>query len=191
VKANQKFPLHLNMMIQKLIPRVLLVACVIASAWIVTFAQTEEQYGIAYSHYEKEKDRTTIEVQRLDVGNPDQPHLYLNASVTFPGTRLSETPQFVIFIVQIGSADRYKYSDTVQMKVRIDGKPADDITVANLDKRMADKWFLETLGTRMKYEVFKSLAHAKSVELEVEGLTIPVSADKLAKFADLEKMIGY
>ncbi len=175
----------------KPIPRLLLITCVVAFASIVAFAQTDQQYGIAYSHYEKDKDRTTIEVQRLDVGNPDQPHLYLNASISFPGTRLSEAPDFVIFIVQIGSADRYKYPDILQMKLRVDGKPAPDITIANLDKRMADKWFLETLGTRMKYDVFKAIAHAKTVELEVDGLTIPVSPEKLAKFADLEKMIGY
>lgn len=168
------------------------IVCFIAIAAAAINAQDDDDgtSGVAYSKYDKAKNQTTFEVQRLQINDPGGPEIILNASYTFDGTKLSSKPDDVIFIVQIGSSDRFKHPDMIQMKLKIDGKAAPDVMMLNLDKRMAGKVFLETIGTRMKYSIFKAMAGAKTVEMKLDNTSFTVDSAILAKFADLDKMLN-
>jgi len=150
---------------------------------------TTKKFGVAYSRYDKTKNQTTIEAQRLEAGGTSDQFFILNASVTFPGEKLVQRPNDVIFVIQIGSPS-YRYPDTMNVKLRVDGAILSDLKMATLDRRLADKVFLETIGARIPYETFKAIALAKEVELTVEKTNIRVGATQLAVLADMHKMIN-
>lgn len=175
----------------KKIINLLTIACVIACTAMAINAQTnpEPNPGLGWVFPDKAKNQTFFQVQERGISNPG-PKIILNASQTVPETGIAATPEDIMFTIQIASPDRYKYPDSIAMKVKIDGKAIPDIKISPLDKRIEGKNYLETLGTRMNYDVFRAIANAKSVEFKVDGMVITVGADKLAKFADLVKTIG-
>jgi len=144
---------------------------------------------VASSTYDKSKNETTIEAKRLEVGGTSDQFFILNASVTFSGEKLLKRPDEVIFIIQIGSPS-YRYPDKVNVKLRVDGVTRSDLTMLTLDRRPADKQFLETIGARIPYETFKAIALAKEVELTVDKTNMRVGATHLAVLADMNKMIN-
>jgi hypothetical protein len=167
----------------------MLIGCIVGLAASLNAQNEDIKYGVAYSLYDKAKNETTFEVRQLDLSDPNGQLIYVNASHTFPGRQFTTRPDDVIFIIQIGSAS-YRYPDQISVKLKLDGKSIPDILMLNLDKRMADKYFLETMGTRMKYDVFKAISQARSAELQVDKTTITLTSSHLAKLADLDKMMN-
>lgn len=156
---------------------------------VASVAQDDRKLGVAYSRYDKTKNETTIEVQRLDVGKTSDQLFILNAAVVFPGEKLVRRPDEVIFIIQIGSVS-YRYPDEILVKLRVDGESRPDLKMRTLDRRTSDKLFIETIGARIPYEMFKTIATARDVELTVDKTKILVGASHLAILGDMNKMIN-
>lgn len=137
--------------------------------------------------YNDAKGETTIELRRIRLSSDNAKDSYLSVSVSFKGKELVSRPDDVIFIVSVISEGSYKYPDSMSMKMAGDGKNLPDILMLNLDKRPLEKDFLESIRTRMKYDVFKQLSNFKSVKLQLDKTTFQVNETQLAllgKYAD-------
>ena len=156
---------------------------------IASLAQDDRKTGVAYSRYDKSKNETTIEAQRLEVGKTSDQQFVLNAAVVVPGEKLVRRPDDVMLIIQIVSPS-YRYPDVMDVKLRVDGNKMSPIKMVTLDRRASDKLFVETIGTRIPYSSFKSLAMAKEVEFAVDKTTITVGPAHLTILADLDKMLN-
>lgn len=141
------------------------------------------------STYDQEKNETHTGLRLNGIGNSDGKKIALDVSVSFAGRELTKRPEDVIFIVAIASSGGYTYPDIIKMKVKVDDKNLSDVLMLNLDKRPMDELFLETIGTRMRFEVFKKLAQAKLVTLLIDKTTITIESADLAKFGELLKLI--
>jgi hypothetical protein len=144
----------------------------------------------ATSSYNKAKNETTYEIKLLQIPAAAQ-QVALSVSFTFAGEKFRKQPDDVIFILSVvspGAARRY--SDMIAMKVTADGKKLPEVLMLNLDKRaLGESNYLETIGTRMKYDVFKKLSEAKSAALQLENTKLELSEAHLKKLAELEAMM--
>src|SRR5215216_4271900 len=124
------------------------------------------------SEYDKAKDETTVEFTKLKLAQATSRQVFLSVSATYAGRKPKRQPEDVTFIVSVVSAQGYKYPDMMGMQSVADGKKLPAVLMLNLDKRRLGEDYLETIGTRMKYEILKRLAQAKTVELRLHDLTI-------------------
>ena len=142
------------------------------------------------TEYDRSKNQTKIEIELLEFANTAPGTAFVSISTTFPGEKLKKQPEDVVFILSLLSTGGYKYSDIIQMKVTADGvKVSDAVVMLNLDKRRADQDYLETIATRMKYDVFKQITQAKSVELQLENTKLQLNAAQLKKLSEFEALV--
>ena len=151
---------------------------------------TDDGAGKVTTSYDEAKNETEIELKRLFISQTDDRIILLNVSSSFSGKKLKKRPKDVIFIIQTVSVGAYQYPDTMALKIKADGKNLSDILMLNLDKRSLDERFLETIGTRMKYKVFKRLAGAETVELKLHNTDIKLDKTHLAKLNEFEKALS-
>jgi len=83
----------------------------------------------------------------------------------------------------------YRFPDINQLTITCDGKRLAPILLLNLDKRPAEPLFLETLGTRMNYDVFMKVAKARSVQMEFADTSFTLSDSHLALLGELADLI--
>ena len=141
------------------------------------------------STFDKNKNETKLEFGLLEIGGVSPQRLLLSASTTFPGEKIRSQPKDIIFIISVVSPGGYKYPDIMKLKVKADGKDLPETVILNLDKRQLDEsQFAETIGTRMKYEVFQKISQAKTVEMQFENTKFQLTSDHLRRFADLVKL---
>ena len=141
------------------------------------------------SKYDKAKGETTVEFNKLEISHSAAQQVFLSVSATYPGQKPNQQPEDIIFILSIASAQGYKYPDMMAMQVAADGKKLREVLMLNLDKRRMEEDYLETIGTRMKYESFKRLAQAKTVELRLHGLTLQLNEAQITKLRELEALL--
>lgn len=143
------------------------------------------------SNYDKAKDETTIEFTQLRITSSDEQQVLLSVSAVYPGHKLKkpEDVKDIIFILSVISTRAYRYPDIMAMQVTADGKKLPELLMLNLDKRRMDEDYLETIGTRMKYEIFKRLTQAKTVELRLHTLTLKLDESQITKLRELEALL--
>jgi hypothetical protein len=139
--------------------------------------------------YDKEKNETTVELQQLDIAGSQTQKVLLSVSASYAGQKPKQPPEDIIFIVSVISAQGYKYPDMMALQVTADGKKLPEVLMLNLDKRRLDEDYLETIGTRMKYEIFKRLTQAQAVELRLPNLTLQLNETQIAKLRELEGLL--
>src|SRR5262245_21479935 len=123
------------------------------------------------STYDQTKDETTVEFRTLMLQETETPKVVLNISASYPG-RKAKAPEDLIFVIQVLSTAGYRYPDTMTMRVSAEGRKLSDVLMINLDKRRADESYLESIGTRMQYDLFKQLLKLTSVQLELKDLKL-------------------
>jgi hypothetical protein len=139
--------------------------------------------------FDKAKNETTIEFSMMEVPKTEPQRILLSASISYNGNKLTKQPDDVVFVLSIASPGSYKYPDIMKLKIKADGKDLPEIVILNLDKRKLNETeFLETIGTRMKYNLFKTIAQAKNVEMQFENTKFQLTPGHLKRFADLFRL---
>jgi hypothetical protein len=141
------------------------------------------------SNFDKSKNETTLGFKMMGIANTQPQRILLSASTSFAGEKLKNQPEDIIFILSIASPGSYKYPDIMKLKIKADGKDLPEVLILNLDKRkLGETEFLETIGTRMKYDVFKKISQAKTVEMQLENTKFQLTAGNIKRFADLVRL---
>jgi hypothetical protein len=151
-------------------------------------AQDEPESGKVTSKYDKSKDETTVEVRLLQLRGNETQKVVLSVSASYKGQKPKE-PEDIIVIISVFSSGSYRYPDMMAMQVLIDGKKVSDVLMLNLDKRKSDDDYLETLGTRMKYNLFKRLLKAPSAELQLQNLRLPLDETQMGKLREVDALL--
>jgi len=151
-------------------------------------AQDPPESGKVASKYDKSKDETTVEVRQLSLTGNETQKVVLSVSASYKGQKPKE-PEDIIVIISVLSSGGYRYPDMMAMQVLIDGKKASDVLMLNLDKRKAEDEYLETIGTRMKYDLFKRLLKASSAELQLQNLRLPLDETLLVKLREVDALL--
>lgn len=143
------------------------------------------------SSFDEAKNETTVEFQMLSVANTATEKVVLSVASGYKGRQKPGKPsEEVLFILSIASTKSGRFPDMLAMDVTADGKKLSQVLMLDLDKRRLtgeDEYdYLDTLGTRMKYDVFKKLMNAKSVTLGLPGLTLQLGETHAAKMRELD-----
>ncbi len=136
--------------------------------------------------FDEAKNRTSVEFKQLEIAHSGPEQAFLSVAVVYSGRKLTSPPEVVFFIISVISEGGYKYPDTLQMKVSVDSANLPDVLMANLDKRSAEPGYLETIGTRMSFEVYRRLARAKSIKLQLHDLNLTLGETHIMKLRELE-----
>ena len=158
------------------------------SAALQSDAQDQSEITKVDSRYDKGKDETTVEFSQLALRGNETQRIFLSVSASYKGQKPKE-PDDVIVIVSVLSSGSYRYPDVMAMQVLVDGKKLSDVLMINLDKRKADDDYLETIGTRMKYDQFKRLLKASAAEFQLQDLRLPITDAHLAKLRELDALL--
>lgn len=135
--------------------------------------------------YDRAKDETTVEFTQLQIAQSAEQIVFLSVSANYAGQK-PKKPEDIIFVISVASTKGYRYPDVMVMQGTADGKKLPDTLMLNLDKRRMGDDYLETIGTRMKYEVFKRLTQSRTVELRLQNLTLQLNEAQVAKMRELE-----
>ena len=146
------------------------------------------------STFDAGKNETTVEFKFLPVANTATEKVILSVSSSYKGKQKpGKPPEDVILILSIVSTKSGRFPDMMAMDVTADGKKLSQVLILDLDKRRLtgqDEYdYLDTLGTRMKYDVFKKLMNAKSVTLGLPGLTLQLGETHAARMRELDALI--
>jgi hypothetical protein len=144
--------------------------------------------GKIESKYDKAKDETTVEFTQLEIAHSAEQQVFLSVSATYPGQK-PKKPEDIVVVISVASTQGYKYPDIMTMQVTADGKKLPEVLMLNLDKRRMGEDYLETIGTRMKYEIFKRLTQAKTIELRLHGLTLQLNESQITTLRQLEALL--
>jgi len=138
--------------------------------------------------FDSAKNETTVGFQMMLIRGTETEKLVITAEATYATESPKKHPEDVLFIISALSTS-YRYPDINQLTITCDGKRLSPILLLNLDKRPAEPLFLETLGTRMKYDVFMQLAKAKSVQMEFADTSFALTDSHLALLGELADLI--
>lgn len=146
------------------------------------------------STFDESKNETSVEFKLLSVANTATEKVVISVSSNYKGRQKPDKPpEDVILILSIASTKSGRFPEMMSMDVTADGKKLSQVLMLDLDKRRLsgeDEYdYLDTLGTRMKYEVFKKLMNAKSVTLGLPGLTLQLGEIHAAKMRELDALI--
>jgi len=138
--------------------------------------------------FDNVKGETTVGLDQLLVIGTETEKLLISVEATFATQAPKNHPEDIVFIISVLNFKSYRYPDTNTLIISRDGERLLPVLLLNLDKRAADNFFLEILGTRMKYDVFMQLAKGKNVQMQFAETSFALRDDHLAllrKFADL------
>ena len=180
-----------------------LTSCVIASALLapvcLTTSASQEPGPSAQARlqdaqpkvekkFDSARNETTVGIKMLLIRGTETEKIVITAEATYATESPKKHPEDVVFIISALSTS-YRYPDINQLIITCDGKRLSPILLLNLDKRPAEPLFLETLGTRMKYDVFMKLAKAKSAQLEFGDTSLVLTDSHLALLGELADLM--
>lgn len=138
--------------------------------------------------FDSAKNQTTVGFQMLQIKGTETEKLIISAEATYATESPKNHPEDVLFIISSLNPS-YRYPDINKLTITCDGKRLAPILLLNLDKRPAEPLFLETLGTRMNYDVFMKVAKARSVQMEFADTSFTLSDSHLALLGELADLI--
>lgn len=150
---------------------------------------SDDEEAKVTSTYNEEKNETTVEFRMLGVATAGDQRVLLSVSASYAGRKPRSEPEDVVFILSVASPGGYRYPDIMSMKVMADGKRLPEVLMLNLDKRRLEEDYLETIGTRMKYDIFKQLSKSKTVELTLKDLSLKLDETRIAKLKELDALL--
>ena len=162
------------------------------------FSQAQDQPGLSpdkpndlpkiETKFDKAKNETNVEFRLLLIIDTETDKLLISVNATYSTQTPKTHPEDVVFIVSTLNKIGYRYPDVLALNIIADGQRLSPIVLLNLDKRAAVGEYYETLGTRMKYDVFMRVAKAKAVQMQFSTASFELNDRHLAvlhKFADL------
>ena len=166
--------------------------CVVFCAFGIAANAQDGYTGKIGTKYDQAKNETSIELAYVPVSLDKGNMALLNVSASFPGTKMKEKPDDVIFVVSVVNAKGHKYEDINRVAVTSGGGDIGQIMLLNLDQRaFSESEILETLGTRMPLGIFRKLAAAKqSVSFKIAETTFTIQPDYILKLAEFDKAIN-
>jgi hypothetical protein len=138
--------------------------------------------------FDSAKNETTVGFRMLQITGSETQKLLISVQATYATQTPKDHPDDVVFIISALNT-AYRYPDVNRLNITVDGKRLDPVLLLNLDKRPAEPLFLETLGTRMKYDVFMKLTKGKSVQLEFSETSFALRDSDLALLAKLADLL--
>lgn len=142
------------------------------------------------TRYDKAKDETEVEIAQIPISVDNSKLAFLGVTATFKGQKISK-PFDIIFIVSVVSLGKYKYPQINQVKLNSEGKSFGEIVMLNLDQRkFNENEFLETIGTRMKFDIFKKFVTAKKVNFQMGDSNFEVGQTQISKLIEFEKAVN-
>jgi hypothetical protein len=179
-----------------------LTRCVMASAFLasVCLATAAQEPGPSMlarlqgaqpkveKKFDKARNETTVGFQMLLIRGNETEKLVISAEATYATESPKQHPEDVVFIISALNTS-YRYPDINQLTITCDGKRLSPIVLLNLDKRPAEPLFLETLGTRMQYDVFMKLAKARSVQMEFADTSFALTDSHLSLLRELADLM--
>lgn len=151
--------------------------------------ETTSKIGEIETNYDAAKNETTVGFQQLVVADSPAERLYLSVEGTYATRTPKNHPDDIIFIISALSPNSYRYPNTMSLNINADGKQLPQVLMLNLDKRRAETSYLETIGTRMKYDIFLKIAQAKKVEMRLNETSITLTPQHLQKMRELSGLL--
>lgn len=159
------------------------------TASLASASQSEGEVKVE-TKYDRAKNETTVEFQQLDLGGNQSQRALLSVSASYPGQQKpKKPPEDIIVIISVVSARSYRFPDVMAMQVTADGKKLSPVIMLNLDKRRMDEDYLETIGTRMKYDLFKRLMQARAGEFQLSDLTLQLNESQIGLLRELDALL--
>jgi hypothetical protein len=143
------------------------------------------------TRYNKDKDQTEVEITQIPIGVDNSKLAFLGVTAVFNGQKLSPRPDEILFIVSVITLGKYKFPQINQVKLNAEGKNFGEIVMLNLDQRkFSENEYLETIGTRMKFDIFKKFVTSKKVSFQMGDSNFEVGRSQILKLSDFEKIIN-
>ncbi|HZS49023.1 MAG TPA: hypothetical protein VFC63_28390 [Blastocatellia bacterium] len=140
--------------------------------------------------YDGAKDTTTVGFEELMVSNTATEKLILSVEGSYSGkTAPKKHPDDVVLILSCLNRNGYKYPKAMVLLITADGKQLPSVLMLNFDRQRLDEDYLETLGTRMKYDTFFATAQAKKVEMKLNDTVFSLNEQHIKKLHDLEDLL--
>lgn len=169
--------------------KTLLLSLAIVSLLFSANAQENSDEPTVQTKYDQSKDETEVEMSQLSISVDKSKMALLSVSASFRGKKIS-TPDDIIFVVSVVSIGGYKYPKINNVKLISDGKSLGGILMLNLDQRkFSDTESLETIGTRMRFELFKKFVEAKEITFKMGDSKFLVEQSQLLKLLEFKKAI--
>jgi hypothetical protein len=144
--------------------------------------------GTIKTKFDSVKNETTASFDQLLIIGTEEEKLLISVQATYATQAPKNHPEDIMFIISVLNFKSYRYPDMNTLIISADGKRLPPVPLLNLDKRAADNYFVETLGTRMKFDVFMVFAKGKNIQMQFAETSFVLKDDHLAllgKFADL------
>ena len=139
--------------------------------------------------FDSVKNETTVGFKTLLVTDTRTEKLLVSAEASYATQAPKKHPEDVIFIISALNYAAYRYPDINKLTITCDGERLPEVLLLNLDKRSGGDYFVETLGTRMNYDVFMKMAKAKSVQLQFSETSFALRDEHLAMFGKLADLL--
>lgn len=143
--------------------------------------------------YDEAKKQTTVEFRMLGIANTETERVVLSVSANFHGKKIEKLPEDVIFVLSIASLKENRFPKAMAMEITADGKKLPQVLMLNANTYKLsgedNRNNLETLVTRMRYDIFKQMMQAKSVKLELPDLTLALDETRMAKMQELDELL--
>jgi hypothetical protein len=141
--------------------------------------------------YDQAKNETQMQLGYVPVSIDKGKMALLNISASFAGKKMLAKPDDVTFIVSVVNAKGHMYPKINDITLTSSGRSVGQMLLLNLDQRdYSDNEVLETLGTRMKMDVFHTIAASKQpVSFKIAESTLVIDPVYLAKLVELETAI--
>ncbi|MBK6751384.1 MAG: hypothetical protein KA956_05860 [Pyrinomonadaceae bacterium] len=142
------------------------------------------------TQYNQAKDETEVEISQLPLAVDKSKLAYVGATWIFKGKKPTSPPSDIIFIVSVFTVGAKKYPDINQVSVMANGKSIGQIVMLNLDQRpFTEGEILETIGTRMKIDIFRKMLEQETVTFQMGDSTFRLSRETIAKFIEFNNSI--
>jgi hypothetical protein len=172
------------------LPKILFLALALFSLFFSVKAQSGADEPEVETRYNKDKDETEIEITQIPISVDNSKLAFLGVTAVFKGQKVSK-PDFILFIVSVISVGNYKYPSINQVVLTSEGKSFGEIVMLNLDQRkLSENEFLETIGTRMKFDIFKKFLASKKVSFQMGTSNFQVGESQISKLIEFEKVIN-
>lgn len=165
--------------------------CVTFFAFGIIADAQEEFTGKVDTKYDQSKNETEIEVRNIPLSLDKGRMAFLSVSISFAGNKMKRKPDDVIFIVALVNAKGHRFADINKVALTSGGSDIGQMTLLNLDQReFSPTEILETIGTRMKMDVFHKVAASKqAISFKIEETTLTIEPANISKLTEFEKAI--
>ena len=179
----------INAMKKLTVSSLVFVALICFAAEVNAQSSTDDFTGKIETKFDQGKNETELELTYIPVTTEKANMAILDVSISFTGKKLTIKPDDVIVVLAVVNKKDHKYPDINEVTLNSGANKLGQVVMLNLDQRKySGTEILETMGTRMKMEIFHKLATSKqAVTFKIAESTFTIEPATLAYLADFEK----